>query len=688
VTVTLNFLTMSNGYSASGFGGAILSLGNLTINNCKLVNNQCGGTAGALTAAFGSLTMSNTTVAGNVCDNCSAIYIQDQPATLVGCTVSGNSGYNGDALRLQAANVNTTLMLVNSTFAGNVITNGVGAAISIASPTGLSASVYMTNCTVASNLVLQAGQPGAIWLQPAAGSNTLALYNSIVAGNTSGGVPGDITGSVNTGSAFNLVGVGGGLVNGVNDNQVGVNNPKIAALGNYGGLTPTMPPLAGSAAIDAGGNTFASGLTTDQRGFPRLVGPQVDIGAVEFQPSPVVVTNDSGPGSLRYAVAYSATGSVVNFATNLSGNTILLTSGEMAVANSLTVDASALPAGIRVDGNHNSRIFNLGGSASLVLKSMTLTNCFPGAGNWGGAITSGGTLALNNCTLAGNSVDSSSAGGAIENGGPLSISGCTFAGNSAGYAGAIDNRSTCTLQNSTFFGNVASPANGGAIDNVFSATLSLLHCTFYGNSAVGTGGAIDNYLSLVNVTNSIIAGDAGSDIYNWSGSVVICGGTNIIPVIANGGGLNGAGSILTSAPVLAALGNYGGLTPTMPPLFGSPAINAGSDAAAGGLATDQRGYPRPSGPHVDIGAVEAQIATQAAVLKNVSLSANGQFKFSFTNLIGGSFTVLASTNVAAPLNTWSNVGPVIELPPGSGQFQFTDSQAANFLRRFYRVHSP
>ena len=39
------------------------------------------------------------------------------------------------------------------------------------------------------------------------------------------------------------------------------------------------------------------------------------------------------------------------------------------------------------------------------------------------------------------------------------------------------------------------------------------------------------------------------------------------------------------------------------PQFGSAAINAGSDASATGLATDQRGQPRISGTHVDIGAV-------------------------------------------------------------------------------------
>ena len=38
--------------------------------------------------------------------------------------------------------------------------------------------------------------------------------------------------------------------------------------------------------------------------------------------------------------------------------------------------------------------------------------------------------------------------------------------------------------------------------------------------------------------------------------------------------------------------------------------------------------------------------------------------------------------------TWSNLGPATEIPPGSGQFQFTDHQATNHPQRFYRVSSP
>ena len=67
---------------------------------------------------------------------------------------------------------------------------------------------------------------------------------------------------------------------------------------------------------------------------------------------------------------------------------------------------------------------------------------------------------------------------------------------------------------------------------------------------------------------------------------------------------------------------------------------------------------------------------------------DGSIQFSFSNLSGTGYRVLASTDAAAPLNTWSNLGPATETPPGSGQFQFTDHQAMNYPQRFYRVSSP
>ena len=50
-------------------------------------------------------------------------------------------------------------------------------------------------------------------------------------------------------------------------------------------------------------------------------------------------------------------------------------------------------------------------------------------------------------------------------------------------------------------------------------------------------------------------------------------------------------------PVLGPLDNYGGPTPTVPLLAGSPAIDGGSTALA--PAADQRGHARPFGAAAD-----------------------------------------------------------------------------------------
>jgi hypothetical protein len=61
-------------------------------------------------------------------------------------------------------------------------------------------------------------------------------------------------------------------------------------------------------------------------------------------------------------------------------------------------------------------------------------------------------------------------------------------------------------------------------------------------------------------------------------------------------------------------------------------------------------------------------------------------QFTFTNTPGATFTVLASTNLTAPLAGWTPVGSASESP--LGHFQFTDTQASNFPQRFYGVRWP
>jgi hypothetical protein len=137
----------------------------------------------------------------------------------------------------------------------------------------------LTNCTVSGN---SATKGGGLYNIAVEEEIPTRLTDTIVARNTDGSRQSDIAVKTTVAGSYNLVGtVGtGGLTNGVDGNIVGVTNPGLASLGNYGGLTQTIALLPGSPAIDAG--TSGSGIpSTDQRGKPRV--GAVDIGAFESQ---------------------------------------------------------------------------------------------------------------------------------------------------------------------------------------------------------------------------------------------------------------------------------------------------------------------------------------------------------------------------------------------------------------------
>jgi hypothetical protein len=155
-------------------------------------------------------------------------------------------------------------------------------------------------------------------------------------------------------------------------------------------------------------------------------------------PATYTVTNitDSGAGSLRQAISNSLSGDTINFASNLAGQTITLTNGELLLSQSITIDASALPGGIVLDGKGNGRIFEVDAGAIIGLTALTLTNGGIIGGGWGGAVENYGILTLSQCSLAGNSVSNTASGGAIASYNWLTLSQCTLAGNSAGYGPA------------------------------------------------------------------------------------------------------------------------------------------------------------------------------------------------------------------------------------------------------------
>jgi uncharacterized delta-60 repeat protein len=91
------------------------------------------------------------------------------------------------------------------------------------------------------------------------------------------------------------------------------------------------------------------------------------------------------------------------------------------------------------------------------------------------------------------------------------------------------------------------------------------------------------------------------------------------------------------------------------------------------------------------GSVTSSVAVLTVIMPSSitltsSVLTNGVFKSFFTNVSGVNFTVLTASNLSLPLSNWTEMGSVTEI--FSGQFQFTDPQASNSPKRFYRVRSP
>ncbi len=150
--------------------------------------------------------------------------------------------------------------------------------------------------------------------------------------------------------------------------------------------------------------------------------------------------------------------------------------------------------------------------------------------------------------------------------------------------------------------------------------------------------------------------------------------------------------VCSGAPLNALVGplaNNGGPAFTCALLSGSPALDTGDDtllAAPTGLTIDQRGLPRKSGSHVDIGALEVQWAYNPIRFAACISSTYGTVVMTLTNVPGASLTMLAATNASLPLSTWTVLGPVAESAPG--QIQFIDPFSTNLPQRIYRVRCP
>ena len=254
-----------------------------------------------------------------------------------------------------------------------------------------------------------------------------------------------------------------------------------------------------------------------------LLGRQAEAGTVTS-------LADSGPGSLREAIANAPPGDTIGFSVT---GTITLTSGELLVTKSLTILGPG-PGNLAVDGNAASRVFHTTLRASVSLSGLTITNGHaagqPPADSGGGILNERATLTLSNCTVSGNSAHF---GGGILNDGFLTngISNLAFlrivnsslSNNSALAGGGIyNNRAAVEILNSTLMGNSAGASVGSADGGggaIFSdgapdgsTSVFILNSALIGNFAGDAvnpcdGGAIYNANTFLTIRNSTLSGN-------------------------------------------------------------------------------------------------------------------------------------------------------------------------------------
>lgn len=200
----------------------------------------------------------------------------------------------------------------------------------------------------------------------------------------------------------------------------------------------------------------------------------------------VTTTADMGAGSLRDLVAAAAIGETIDFAPNLDGATITLTSGQIILqAREMTIDASALPSGIVLSGNENSRLLLAYSNTKLTLKKLTLTKGRE-VGQSGGALyMDGGKLTMTDCAINGCYAENNGGAMVVGNGTEVTMDRCSFQGNEAvDYGGAIFlfGTSSMTVSNTVITGNRS--FNGGGIVNLTDNPI-LTNCTIQGNAGEG-----------------------------------------------------------------------------------------------------------------------------------------------------------------------------------------------------------
>ena len=395
---------------------------------------------------------------------------------------------------------------------------------------------------------------------------------------------------------------------------------------------PTVLLLLLALLLSTGASAIAHAHEQTRLDTPHL---NAMLGAANDEPDHVVTTtDDSGPGSLRWAILDAAAGDRIAFSPRLAGQTIVLNSILPEINKHLIIDGRMAPM-LNISGNNAVQSgFVVRSDGQLTVLGLTFRD---GQDFVGGAFfVDGGQLRLTGVTLVDNV---SQGGGAIEN-----LDGIVLVTNSTIH----NNRSTDSV------------LGGGAIYQWGTGTpeTTIFYSTITDNTAADA--AKDGLwirageLGLVGSLLDHVGGSCKIEV----GASAASGGYNIDHDGTTGGnpcGLTEATDQIDTPLLLGPLADNGGASMTRAPENASPAffnVPTGEAGCGDPILYDQRGGVRTlgSGDNCDSGAMQV-LGCGVVTDSTVSLSAGN---FSLNSIIdsaddGDTLTIVGLCPGTAPV---------------------------------------
>ena len=252
--------------------------------------------------------------------------------------------------------------------------------------------------------------------------------------------------------------------------------------------------------------------------------------AIQARAATITVTNrgDSGPGSLRQALANANNGDGINFAVT---GTITLTSAGLSIAKNVTISGPGANQ-LAVDGNQGDFVFEVAPQRTVSISGLSIRNARFGISN------NQGTVSVSNCILSGHSFTGlyNHAGQDPGAGASMTVANSIISNNSG--TGAFNlvpfpNGSGCacmTIRHSFVGNNAAGGISnaGSAIGRNAQASLTVINSNVSYNGGAGISMDATEGIADATIVSTMVSGNSAGGVFSAAGGVIGSAGVTII----------------------------------------------------------------------------------------------------------------------------------------------------------------